>query len=132
VPRIRGPSKYFIRRVLLHPQAILAKPIQGIPVEFARHWKVFSEKDSQRLLKYTIWDHAIELLPGDPSSLLGWLLPLKQDEIAEAHKFVAEHLKRGMIHESWSPYAANFFFIKKKDGKLHPVQDYQPINKWTK
>jgi hypothetical protein len=26
--------------------------------------------------------------------------------------------------ESWNPYATNFFFIKKKDGKLHPVQDY--------
>src|SRR6266705_3201041 len=48
------------------------------------------------------------------------------------HKFVAEHLKRGTIRESWSPYAANFFFVKKKDGKLHPVQDYRPINKWTK
>jgi hypothetical protein len=47
-------------------------------------------------------------------------------------KFVEEHLKRGTIRESWSPYAANFFFIKKKDGKLQPVQDYRPINKWTK
>jgi hypothetical protein len=37
-----------------------------------------------------------------------------------------------MIQPSWSPYAANFFFIKKKDGKLHPVQDYCPVNKWTK
>jgi hypothetical protein len=27
---------------------------------------------------------------------------------------------------------ANFFFVKKKDGKLRPVQDYQPVNKWTK
>ena len=27
---------------------------------------------------------------------------------------------------------ANFFFIKKKDGKLQPVQDYRPLNKWTK
>jgi hypothetical protein len=26
----------------------------------------------------------------------------------------------------------NFFFMKKKDGKLQPVQDYQPLNKWTK
>ena len=26
----------------------------------------------------------------------------------------------------------NFFFIKKKDGKLQPVQDYCPLNKWTK
>src|SRR5216683_6396549 len=25
----------------------------------------------------------------------------------------------------------SFFFIKKKNGKLRPVQDYQPINEWT-
>ena len=30
-----------------------------------------------------------------------------------------------------SPYAAAFFFIRKKDGRLRPVQDYQPINAWT-
>jgi hypothetical protein len=93
-------------------------------VEFTRHRKVFSEEDSQRLPKHTIWDHAIELLPGAPNSLPKRLLPSKQDEIAEAHKFVAEHLKRGTICESWSPYATNFFFVKKKDGKLCPVQVY--------
>jgi hypothetical protein len=27
---------------------------------------------------------------------------------------------------------ANFFFMKKKDGKLRPVQDYRLVNKWTK
>ena len=37
-----------------------------------------------------------------------------------------------MIRISNSPFAANFFFIKKKDGKLCPVQDYRPLNKWTK
>ncbi len=36
-----------------------------------------------------------------------------------------------MIRPSKSPYATTFFFIKKKNGKLHPVQDYQPVNKWT-
>jgi len=30
-----------------------------------------------------------------------------------------------------SPYTAPFFFIKKKDGKLQPVQDYQHLNEWT-
>jgi hypothetical protein len=49
----------------------------------------------------------------------------------ECHKFIEEHLCQGTICESKSPYAANFFFIKKKDGKLHPIQDYQPLNKWT-
>src|SRR5712675_2305708 len=38
----------------------------------------------------------------------------------------------GVSSMSWSPYAANFFFIKKHNGKLRPVQDYRPINKWTR
>ncbi len=103
-----------------------------IPKEYKKHSKVFSEEQSQRLPKHTIWDHAIKLLPGTPSTMPGWLLPLNQKEIQEVHNFVQEHLKRGTICESWSPYAANFFFVKKKDGKLQPVQDYCPINKWTK
>ena len=78
-----------------------------------------------------IWDHAIKLLPGAPTTMPGRLLPLNQKEIEEVHKFVQEHLARGTIQELWSPYAANFFFMKKKDGKLRPVQDYRPINKWT-
>ena len=79
-----------------------------------------------------VWDYAIELLPGAPTTLPGRLLPLTQEEIEEARKFVKEHLARNTIRPSWSPYAANFFFVKKKDGKLHPVQDYRPLNKWTK
>ncbi len=103
-----------------------------IPQEYTKHSKVFSKEQSQWLPKHTIWDHAIELLPGTPSTMLGHLLPLNQKEIQEVHNFIQEHLKRGTIQESWSPYAANFFFVKKKDGKLQPVQDYCPINKWTK
>jgi Reverse transcriptase (RNA-dependent DNA polymerase) len=59
-------------------------------------------------------------------------LPLNQAEIEEARKFVKEHLSRQTIRPSKSPYTTNFFFMKKKDGKLRPVQDYRPINKWTK
>ncbi len=103
----------------------------SLPKEYAKHDKVFSEEQSQRLPKHTIWDHTIELLPGAPTTMPGQLLPLNQKEIEEVHKFVQEHLARGTIRESWSPYTANFFFVKKKDGKLRPVQDYQPINKWT-
>jgi len=78
-----------------------------------------------------VWDHAIELLPGAPTTLPGRLLPLTQSEIDKASNFVKEHLTRNTIQPSWSPYAANFF-VKKKDGKLQPVQDYRPLNKWTK
>jgi hypothetical protein len=40
-------------------------------------------------------------------------------------------MARGTIRPSKSPYAASFFFIKKKNGKLRPVQDYRPVNAWT-
>ena len=89
-----------------------------VPEEYQRHSKVFSKAKSQRLPQSTIWDHVIELLPGAPNTLPGRLLPLTQEEKAKMHKSVQEHLKRGTIHISKSPYAANFFFVKKKDGKL--------------
>ena len=49
----------------------------------------------------------------------------------ELAKFIKEHETRGTICPSKSPYAAAFFFIKKKNGKLRPVQDYRPVNEWT-
>ena len=45
--------------------------------------------------------------------------------------FLDEQLAKGYIHPSISPYALSFFFIKKKDDKLRPVQDYRKINQWT-
>ena len=107
-------------------------PSLRIPEEYQWHHKVFSEEQSQWLPSHSIWDHAIELLPGAPNSLPKWLLCLNLEEKAEIHKFVQEHLSWGTIWISKSPYAANFFFVKKKDGKLQLVQDYQPLNKWTK
>jgi Reverse transcriptase (RNA-dependent DNA polymerase) len=63
--------------------------------------------------------------------LPGKLIPLSQAEQGELCKFVAKHTKRGTIRPSKSPYKVWFFYIKKKDGKLQPVQDYHPVNQWT-
>ena len=104
-------------------------PPSEVPEEYQWHHKVFSEEQSQWLPSHLVWDHVIELLPRAPNTLPGWLLPLNLEEKAEIHKFVQEHLNQGTIHISKSPYAANFFFIKKKDGRLWPVQDYHPLNK---
>ena len=40
-------------------------------------------------------------------------------------EFIQEHMRKKYIRLSKSPYASPFFFIKKKDGKLRPVQDYR-------
>jgi hypothetical protein len=45
--------------------------------------------------------------------------------------FIDEQLEKGYICPSKSQYASSFFFIKKKDGKLRPVQDYRKVNAWT-
>ena len=42
--------------------------------------------------------------------------------------FLKEQTDKGYIRESKSPYASTFFFIKKKDGKLRPIQDYRKLN----
>jgi hypothetical protein len=136
IPRMQPPHQYYIGRATIYPHTgtkrIEEPDLDKIPKEFHRYSKVFSEEKSQCLPRHTIWDHTIELLPNAPATLPGRLLPLTKLEQGEMQKFVEEHLQRGTIRESWSPYAANFFFVKKKDGKLQPVQDYQPINKWTK
>ena len=56
--------------------------------------------------------------------LASHLLCLSQNELEEIHKFIQELLKQGTIRLGKGLYAANFFFVKKKDGKLHRVQDY--------
>ena len=127
-PRAIKTEQYFIGKVTIR-EASTSTP--SIPSEYQRHSKIFSEKESQQLPGHSIWDHTIELLPNAPSTLPGRLLPLTQEEIRKCHKFIQEHLQRGTITRSKSPYTANFFFVKKKDGKLRPVQDYWPLNKWT-
>ena len=123
-------EQYFIGWVTI--AAPVESPPSKIPEEYQQHHKVFSEEQLQWLPSHSIWDHAIELLPGAPNSLPGQLLPLNLEEKAEIHKFIQEHLNQGTICISKSPYAANFFFVKKKDGKLRPVQEYHLLNKWTK
>ena len=53
------------------------------------------------------------------------------EEQIEQDKFLKENLKKGYIRPSQSPMASPFFFVKKKDGKLRPCQDYQYLNDFT-
>jgi len=105
--------------------------IDKILEQYCQYSRVFSKEVSHEFPPSCIWDHAIELKPGAPASLPGKLIPLSQPELTELRKFVKEHLIRGTIQPSKSLYTVSFFFIKKKDGKLLPIQDYCPINNWT-
>ena len=56
---------------------------------------------------------------------------MTKEEDEALKKFIKEQLEKGYIRKSKSPYASAFFFIKKKDGKLWPIQDYQKLNQYT-
>jgi RNase H-like domain found in reverse transcriptase/Reverse transcriptase (RNA-dependent DNA polymerase) len=103
----------------------------NIPEPYQMYSRVFSEEASHEFPPSWPWDHAIELKPGTPAALPGKLIPLSQAELVELQSFVKEHMSRGTIRPSKSSYKARFFYIKKKDGKLRPVQDYCPVNEWT-
>jgi len=90
--------------------------------------KVFSKEESKRLPPKRPWDHAIDLKEGAPSTLISQNIQLSQLEQEELKKFLKEHQEWGTIRPSKSPYAAAFFFIRKKNGKLQLVQDYRPVN----
>ena len=91
---------------------------------------VFDKDVFEELPPWRPWDHAIELLPGDHKiDCKTYNLILSEQE--ELDKFLEENLRTGKIRPSKSQFTSAFFFIKKKNGKLRPVQDYQKLNAIT-
>jgi len=91
---------------------------------------VFAKEDFNILLEHRQWDHAIELILGLEPKLLK-VYPLSLVEQKELDFFVEENLHTGWICPSKFPMVALVFFIKKKNGLLWLVQDYQALNSMT-
>ena len=66
-----------------------------------------------------------------PNTLDCKVYPLSPTEDVALQTFITENLSKGYIRPSKSPYAFPFFFIKKKNGDLRPVQDYHKLNAFT-
>lgn len=100
------------------------------PDYLAMFSEVFGQKEFYQLPNRRPWDHAIELTPGaKPADCK--IYPLNKDEQKALDEFLEETLKTGRIRSSKSPMVSPFFFVKKKDGKLRPVQDYRKLNEIT-
>ena len=102
-----------------------------VPEEYHEYEDVFTKKDFDELPPHRPWDHAIELLPGTEQRLDCKIYPLSRDEQEQLDEFLEEQLRTGRIRPSQSPMASPFFFVKKKDGRLRPVQDYRKLNNMT-
>jgi hypothetical protein len=100
-----------------------------VPDEYHRHKVVFSKTAAHHFPPSHPKDHAIQLKPGAPDMIKCKTYPLTKPEMEAAKKFLDENQAMGYIEPTNSPYSSPFFFIKKKDGLLQPVQDYCEINK---
>lgn len=91
---------------------------------------IFSKKDFDQIPDRRPWDHAIDLTPGfTPVNCK--VYPINPAEQKALDDFLEENLRTGRIRSSKSPMASPFFFVKKKDGALRPVQDYRKLNEMT-
>jgi hypothetical protein len=102
-----------------------------IPIEYRRFAKVFSDKEASQFPPSRTCDHAIKFKEGTPDAIECKIYPMTKEEENSLLKFLQEMQDKGYIRPSKSQYASPFFFIKKKDGKLRPVQDYRRINSHT-
>jgi Reverse transcriptase (RNA-dependent DNA polymerase) len=102
-----------------------------VPKEYRKYAKVFSESESKRLPEYKPYDHAIDLKPETPKTIRSKVYPMPVNEQDELDHFFNYNLRKGYIRPSKFPIASPVFFMKKKDGRLHLVQDYQKLNDFT-
>jgi transposase InsO family protein len=107
------------------------KPSAEVPRQYGEFADVFSEAKFDELPPRRPYDHAIELKPGSSETLNAKVYPLSREEQKQLDVFLDENLKTGRIRLSKSTMASSFFFVKKKDGKLRPVQDYRRLNDLT-
>ena len=114
-----------INKVTISMQLAQAEKPKEIPVpNFCTDFTdVFSEKTYNILPPHRPFDHTIELKDSFVPKIAK-VYPLNLAEWEACKAFIDEHLKTGRIVPSKSPQAALFFCIPKKDGTLHPCQDY--------
>jgi Retroviral aspartyl protease len=100
-----------------------------IPEDLHDFLDVFDNNKANWFPESNMWDHKIDMKEGFvPKSFKNYNLTLEEQK--ELDKFLDKNLEKGYIRSSQSPQVSPFFFVKKKDGRLRPCQDYRYLNDW--
>jgi len=101
-----------------------------IPPEYHSFLPLFCESIANKLPPHRPYDHRIPLKEGfEPP--FGPLYSLARHELEACKKWIEENLDKGFIRASSSLAGAPILFVKKGDGSLRLVVDYQGINEGT-
>jgi Reverse transcriptase (RNA-dependent DNA polymerase) len=106
--------------------------LQDIPEEYQRHVQVFSEKEAECFPPSWEWDHCISLKPDTPETIDIKMFSLAQECQDAIHNWVKQMLAKKFISRSDLQYGHATFTVPKKDSTYWIVQDYQPVNKYTR
>ncbi len=101
--------------------------LSNVPAEYLDLKGVFSKSRAASLPLHRPYDCAIELLSG-MSPPKGRLYSLSTPEREAMEKYISDSLAAKILRPSSSPAGAEFFFVEKKDGSLHPCIDYRGLN----
>jgi hypothetical protein len=70
-PRPIRADQFYVGRIVIDTERNATTPAKGIPTQYQQFTRVFSEDASHEFPPSHLWDHAIELKPGTPSTLPG-------------------------------------------------------------
>jgi len=108
--------------------AKLEEKLKRLVPEYYHKWiQIFGKKASERMPTIKLWDYAINTKEGFVLRK-GKVYPLSRVEREEVWNFILEQLRKGYIRPSKLSQIAPVFFVGKKDGKKHIVQDYRYLN----
>jgi hypothetical protein len=99
-----------------------------LPPQYQDYADIFDEKKSHCFPSSRPEDHTIILKEDAPATINCKVYMLTKEEREATQKFIKENEQWGFIKKSNSPWSTPWFFIKKRDGGLCPIQDYREVN----
>ena len=105
---------------------------EQVPIEFHKYLSVFSEQKASQMPEHMSYNHKINLKEDfEPKrSKIYWIDPVNEETF---NKFIDKNLQKDYIQKLLkdAPQALGFFFVPKKDRKMHPCQEYCYLNDHT-
>jgi reverse transcriptase-like protein len=104
---------------------------KDVPPQYTDFKDIFSEEAVKCFPPEREDDHEINFTNDIPKTFPCKIYPISKDEMEFLYTWIHENLQKKFIRESKSLYAYPTFFIKKKNGDYHIIQDYWQLNQFT-